>query len=165
MESGLPYAIQATKKDRQKFDVVLNIGLAPGRKHYSIESYAHRDDYVQRDVKGETMEGDTYWRDTYNSPLVLEPSFDVADVWRRWKQALLLPEEDVRPSGNAGRYLCEYIYYASMLESWRRGPEGHRRCMFLHVPGGTTEEDLKRGTKIVLALIAALVGSELMKKG
>ena len=163
VESDPLRAVQTTREDRQKFDIVLNIGLAPGRKYYSIESCAHRDNYVKKDIDGETMEGDTYWRDTYNSPLILEPSFNVPDIWRRWKQALLLTDEDVRPSSNAGRYLCEYIYYASMLESWRRDPGGIRRYMFLHVPSGTTEEDLGRGIRVVLALIAALVGSELMK--
>ena len=149
--------------DCQRFDIVLNIGLAPGRKYYSMETCAHRDGYVKKDIHGETMEGDTFWRDVYNAPPVLQPTLDIPDIWRRWKQALLLPEEDVRPSNNAGRYLCEFIFYTSMLESWRRNPNDERRFMFLHVPSGSDEEDLERGTKVALALIAAMVSSEVTK--
>ena len=157
-----PHINPSKPRDRQIFDLVLNIGLSPGRKYYSMETCAHRDGYVKKDIYDKSMEGDTFWRDIYDAPPVLRPSFDVSDIWRRWKQALLLPEEDVRPSNNAGRYLCEFIFFTSMLETWRRDPNHDRRYMFLHVPNGHDEEDLERGRKVALALIVAMVGSEMV---
>ena len=37
--------------------------------------------------------------------------------------------------------------------------QGSRPVMFLHVPGGTAEEDIARGARVALELIKALVGS------
>ncbi|KAL9124856.1 MAG: hypothetical protein Q9217_005861, partial [Psora testacea] len=155
-----PLNEKADEEAGAKYDIVIHIGLASGRGYYSIETCAHRDGYVKEDIHHQELEGDTFWRDEYGAPEVLTPSFDFVDVWRRWKQGL--PYEDVRPSINAGRYLCEFIFYASMLEFWRRG-EGER-CMFLHVPSGSSEEEMGRGRRVVLALIAAVVGSEIVKR-
>ncbi|KAL9101783.1 MAG: hypothetical protein Q9163_003002 [Psora crenata] len=163
-------------KEKPNYDIVLNIGLAPGRKYYSFETCAHRDEYVKRDIYFRDMKDDTYWRDEYDAPELLKPSFDMADVWRRWKQSLLrnehqredeqheqhdVDEEDVRPSSNAGRYICEFTFFTTLLEFWRRRQEA--RGAFLHVPCGIGETDLRRGRRVVLALMAALVGSEIAK--
>ena len=63
----------------------------------------------------------------------------------------------MRVSEDAGRYLCDFTYYTSMLQYWKRDEDGERPVVFLHVPGGTEEKDLVRGRKVVLALIRALV--------
>lgn len=61
----------------------------------------------------------------------------------------------MRVSEDAGRYLCDFTYYTSLLQYWRdRG--GERPVVFLHVPGGTEEGDLVRGRRVVVALIRAL---------
>ncbi|KAL8908418.1 MAG: hypothetical protein Q9207_000837 [Kuettlingeria erythrocarpa] len=73
-----------------RFDYILHIGMAAPRKYYTMETCAHRDGYVAKDDAGETLEGDTYWRDEYKSPEVLRPGFDVDDVWRRWKSELMV---------------------------------------------------------------------------
>ena len=141
------------------YDIVLNIGLAPGRNFYTLETRAHRDGYNKRDEDGKTLEGDTFWRIELRAPERLHTSFDAEDVWRRWKSGLM--NVDLRPSNNAGHYLCDFIYYASMLEYWRREPRGQRPCMFLHVPSGLEEEDIRRGREAALGLITALVASEM----
>lgn len=144
---------------KPKHDIVLNIGLAPGRNFYTLETLAHRDGYNKKDVDGKTLEGDTFWRIEYKAPERLHTSFDTEDVWRRWKSSLV--NEDLRPSNNAGHYLCDFTYYACMFEYWRREHGGQRPCMFLHVPSGLEEEDIGRGREVALGLIAALVSSEM----
>ncbi len=144
------------------YDIVLNVGMAPGRKFYTLETCAHRDGYNKMDVDGKTLQGDAYWEDKYGAPEILYTGFDTEDVWRRWKSGLM--SEDIRPSNNAGHYLCDFTYYASMLEYWRRDSNQMRPCMFLHVPGGYDEEDIIKGREVTLGLIAACVGSE-MKRG
>ena len=143
---------------KPKYDIVLNIGLAPGRTFYTLETLAHRDGYIKKDVDGQTLEGDTFWQREYKAPERLSTSFKTQDVWRRWKSGLV--NMDLRPSHNAGHYLCDFTYYASMLEFWRREPAGQRPCMFLHVPNGIEEEDIARGREVALGLIAAIVASE-----
>ena len=144
---------------RPKHDIILNIGLAPGRNFYTLETLAHRDGYNKRDVEGKTLEGDTFWEREYKAPEKLHTSFDTEDVWRRWKSGLV--NMDLRPSNNAGHYLCDFIYYACMLEYWRREPSEQRPCMFLHVPSGLEEEDIRRGKEAALGLITALVASDM----
>jgi hypothetical protein len=67
--------------------------------------------------------------------------------------------EDIRPSSDAGHYLCDFTYYTSLVEYWRRNPEGERPVMFFHVPGGAEEKDVERGRRVALGLIAALVAN------
>ncbi|KAG8532632.1 uncharacterized protein KY384_002509 [Bacidia gigantensis] len=134
------------------------LARAPGRKYFSIESCANRDGYVKKDIYGKTLEGDTYWHDAYDAPPTLHPSFDIQDLWTRWTQSLPNEGLNLRMSDVAGRYLCEFIFYAAMLEYWRRSPTGdNRHCMFMHVPPGVHEDEIERGRTIVLALIVAMV--------
>lgn len=62
-------------------------------------------------------------------------------------------------SSDAGNYLCEFIFYTSLVEYWRRGPPAGtaRPVMFLHVPGLASEEAVERGRVVALALVGALV--------
>ena len=145
-----------------KYDIVLHLGVASSRDYYTLETCAHRDGYDRPDVDGQSFEKDTFWRDMCNAPEVLRPTFDTTDVWRRWKSELM--DQDLRPSHDAGHYLCDFTYFASMLEYWRRDKDGKRPCMFLHVPDGHEEEDLERGRRVALGLITALVSSELQRK-
>ena len=156
------YVATKLSKELSNYDIVLNIGMAPGRHFYAMEICAHRDGYNKKDVDGKTLEADTFWQKEYNAPEMLRPSIDTEDVWRRWKAGLM--DEDLRPSNDAGHYLCDFTYYTSMVEYWRRDPKGERPCMFLHVPGGWNEENIERGRGVALELIKALVGSEMAKK-
>ena len=144
---------------KPRYDIVLNIGLAPGRNFYTLETLAHRDGYIKRDEDGKSLENDTFWRVELKAPERLHTSFDTEEVWRRWKSRLT--NLDLRPSNNAGHYLCDFTYYACMLEYWRRQPRGPRPCMFLHVPSGLEEKDIERGREVALGLIYALVASEM----
>ncbi|MCJ1306053.1 hypothetical protein MMC08_008871 [Hypocenomyce scalaris] len=143
------------------FDIVVNLGLAAKGKFYALECLAHRDGYKSEDMAGETAEGDRFWEEEYGAPEILKTGFAGEDVLKRWKRGLT--DEDVRLSSDAGRYLCDFIYYAGLVEYWRRDPEGHLPVVFLHVPGGNEEEDLERGRRVTLELIGALVDSRMAK--
>lgn len=77
-----------TAEDKPRFDFVLHIGMAAPREYFTMEMCAHRDRYLGKDEAGETMEGDTLWRDEYKAPEILRPGFDTEDVWKRWKSEL-----------------------------------------------------------------------------
>lgn len=159
----VPELLFPTDGSKANYDMVLNIGLAPGRSFYTLETLGHRDGYDRKDEDGKTLMGDTFWQREYNAPERLHTSFNTEDVWRRWKSGLM--DVDLRPSHNAGHYLCDFIYYACMLEYWRRNPNGRRPCMFLHVPNGLEDEDIERGRDVAQGLINALVASEMAEDG
>ncbi|KAL8643619.1 MAG: hypothetical protein Q9226_008236, partial [Calogaya cf. arnoldii] len=150
-------------EDRPRFDFVLHIGMAAPREYFTMETCAHRDRYLGKDEAGETMEGDTLWRDVYKAPEILRPGFDAEDVWRRWQSELT--GVDVRPSSDAGRYLCDFIYYSSLVEYWRKDPEAMAPVMFLHVPGKIEDYDIEMGRKVALGLIGAMVASARRTEG
>lgn len=163
MRKLVPELLFPTDGSKANYDMVLNIGLAPGRSFYTLETLGHRDGYDRKDEDGKTLMGDTFWQREYNAPERLHTSFNTEDVWRRWKSGLM--DVDLRPSHNAGHYLCDFIYYACMLEYWRRNPNGRRPCMFLHVPNGLEDEDIERGRDVAQGLINALVASEMAEDG
>lgn len=158
--------------------------MAPGCGFYAMETWAHRDGYTRKDVIQETMEGDAFWKQEYGAPQGLQTSFDAKDVLQKWKAELpvhrpfLLPvshksrtkltkpstapndqDQDLRISTDAGHYLCDFIYFTSLVEYWRRNPNGPRPVIFLHVPGRYENEDVERGRAVTLGLIKALATS------
>ena len=82
------------------------------------------------------------------------------NCWADW----LTPNQDldVRPSEDAGRYLCDFIYYSSLAELWKRDEE--RRVVFLHVPVESDEAAIARGREVLIELIRALVQSRKMAR-
>ncbi|CAO1597286.1 hypothetical protein XANCAGTX0491_001103 [Xanthoria calcicola] len=149
--------VDPTAEDKPRFDFVLHIGMAAPREYFTMETCAHRDRYLGKDEAGETMEADTLWRDEYKAPEILRPGFDAEDVWKRWKSDLM--GVDVRPSSDAGRYLCDFIYYTSLVEYWRKDSKAMAPVMFLHVPGNSGDYDIEMGRKVALGLIGAMVAS------
>lgn len=67
------------------FDYVFHIGLASGRDSYTLETLAHRDDYLIPDVDDSigTAISEIWKRE--DVPGSLEVGWDGADVLRRWK--------------------------------------------------------------------------------
>ena len=69
--------------DGARYDIALFIGMAVGRRHYTLETRGHRDGYLYPDDGGQTTRGHHEWRDA-GAPEVLYTDFDTGDVWRRW---------------------------------------------------------------------------------
>ncbi|KAK2624063.1 hypothetical protein QTJ16_006697 [Diplocarpon rosae] len=151
--------------DGRKIDYAIHIGMATGRNFYSVERRGHRDGYSLKDVDHELLgdeerrklEGDEWiWN---GMPEELLSSLDIDDVWDRWSSAL--PGIDVRVSENAGRYLCDFIYFSSLAHLTKK--EEERRVVFLHVPISADEEAIEDGIQVTLELIRAIVQSEQTK--
>lgn len=93
-------------------------------------------------------------------PKEIETDLNIDDVWKRWR--LALPDTDARISEDAGRYLCDFIYYSSLAELTKR--QERKRVLFLHVPVGVDEESVMKGVEITCELIRAIVASDITKK-
>jgi pyroglutamyl-peptidase len=144
----------------QDYDIVLHIGLAAGRKFFTLERQSMREPYWQKeDVTGQVFSREAtekLWPAS-NFPAVLKPTFDSQDVWLRWRDNVS-SGLDVRPSDDPGNYLCGFIYYSSMAWYMSRGSE-ERPVMFLHVPDLPSEELVAGGREVAIGLIRALVDS------
>ena len=130
---------------------MIHLGLAEERHYYSLETQAHRGLYIQHDVWDENLENDHHWQET-DVPAVLEPSFDVVKLCNELREATTY---DIRPSSEAGLFLCEFIHFTSLSEFWQRGMA--LPIIFCHVPLGSQNEDVARGADVVLAIISNLV--------
>lgn len=60
-------------------------------------------------------------------------------------------------SDDINRYLCCYIYWASLAETYLR--KKRRRVQFLHTSIEHGSEDIERVVKLVTAVIEAMVES------
>jgi len=69
---------------------------------------------------------------------------------------------DIRVSEDAGRYLCDFIYFSSLAYLAQKDEE--RPVVFLHVPVDSDEAAVETGTEVALELIRAMVQSGRMKK-
>jgi pyroglutamyl-peptidase len=111
----------------RKIDYMIHIGMASGRRYYSIERRGHRDGYVMADVNFEFL-GDTERQKTEGSnwiwaglPEEIMTDMNINDIWVRWRAEL--PNTDVRVSEDAGRYLCDFIYYSSLAHLSKKEEE------------------------------------------
>jgi len=146
----------------RKVDYMVHIGMATGRRFYSVERRGHRDGYKMKDVNGQFLEEldrqEKHWT-WAGMPDELQSSCDIDDTWRRWRVAL--PDTDIRISEDAGRYLCDFIYFSSLAHLEKHGEE--RRVVFFHVPVDVDEKSIQTGIDTVVELIRAMVQSGRMK--
>ncbi|KAH7328787.1 putative pyroglutamyl peptidase type I [Stachybotrys elegans] len=143
-----------------RIDYTIHIGMAGAHPHYQIERKGHRSGYVQPDVDGLIPDLDRYSRGKdwvwYGLPEWLETDLDMPDLLSRWKANSPIGL-DLRISDNAGRYLCEFIYYSSLSYLYKHQKE--RNVVFLHVPSDASDIAVNRGRELVLTLIRSLVES------
>ncbi|KAI0204734.1 putative pyroglutamyl peptidase type I [Astrocystis sublimbata] len=150
-----------------KIDYAIHVGMAGPQLVYQIERRGHRDGYYMPDVDGRLLEDETRHDEEgdkwiwHGAPHELCTDFDIDDVHRRWIQRS--PKNlDLRISEDAGRYLCDFIYYSSLAHLWKQGKP--RKIVFLHVPLHSDTESLQRGVELVLTLIRSIAESEWEKK-
>ena len=148
---------QESARPKPNYDIVLFLGMAAGRNYYTLETQGHRDGYKFLDVDHNLPADAEIWT-REGAPEVLHTSFDTETLHRLWRDDV--PANiDVRPSNNAGYYLCDYIYYTGLFEYWRqygKDVKATRPCMFLHVPGETEVDDIARGVTVAEGLIRAM---------
>lgn len=65
---------------------------------------------------------------------------------------------DLRISDNAGRFLCDWIYWCSLAHLVKA--HRPRKVCFFHVPASSSESALAQGRELALNLIRAIAESE-----
>ena len=71
-------------------------------------------------------------------------------------------DTDLRISEDAGRFMCDFIYYSSLSELWKL--QRPRKALFLHVPADASARNVELGRELTLNLIRAVVESETIVK-
>ncbi|KAL4973854.1 hypothetical protein BDW66DRAFT_141274 [Aspergillus desertorum] len=161
-------------------DIVIHMGIAATRNYYSIESKAHRDAYNMPDNLGRAgyEDGEKLWKDktlphvltpgrsdpatepvvkldlTSSRTNILNPHPPDNEFLKTW-QAFSPAGADIRISEDAGRYLCEFIFYTSLSLALQEGR--NRSVAFFHVPSSCRDADVEIGKEVAIALIKALV--------
>jgi len=181
VQSELPSILEdyASKHGGKRPDLTIHLGIAAKRSYYSVETLAHRDGYRIPDIDGlfgyET--GERIWK-REGLPLTLEPgpawsvsggetettpspTFEISPCppdshfLETWESFTASKDADLRISNYAGRYLCEFIFYASLALAVQ--DEKPLSVIFLHVPQYLDDESLEAGREIAVALIKTMV--------
>lgn len=171
----------AQKHNGRRPDLIVHMGIASTRGYYSVETQAHRDNYQITDIHGKIgfEDGEKLWKekglpallkpgpaktsssdesDTVASPAVSSPRivpYPAEDHFLETWKSYAPPGTDIRISEDAGRYLCEFIFYTSLSEALQEGRD--RASVFFHVPSWTDEQSLETGRQVAIALIKAMV--------
>ena len=103
-------------------DLVVHVGVSGVAEELTIETLAHNEGYKRLDVTGNTAPSQCYLK---NGCDCLATGFDVEKLCNdiNGDSCLAMAVQ----SNDAGRYLCEYIFYASLSQK--------TSCVsFIHVP-------------------------------
>ncbi|KAA1129570.1 hypothetical protein PGTUg99_030151 [Puccinia graminis f. sp. tritici] len=149
-------------------DLVIHTGIAHlPRAEFLLEKIAHREHYKSPDVDG--LVPDPSLSDSETRPASLSSSVMLDQLVERVQDQISQPIS-LKVSENAGRFLCEYIYYSSLLrfekmtnfnpeppstslfkiEADRARP---RPVLFLHVPPFLDQADITLGSHVLLDII------------
>ena len=146
--------------------------MAGPRVHYALEKIGRRDGYALPDVDDRYLDDsprdrtDPAWP-WFGVPAALESDIALDRVLERWR-ATAPAGSDLRISLDAGRYLCDFIYFSSLAHLYRKSNETggqdarykRSRVAFLHVPASASPERVEAGRVLVVELIRALVDAE-----
>lgn len=141
-------------------DLVIHVGVSDMARTITLESCGHKDDYISHDIYRE-LPCDAKCKAAERCP---EPTEQIRtqlnlakliEDFRTKKSDLHealevdISKVDVTLSCNAGRYLCEYIYFTSLcIDSGR--------CVFIHVPVIGVPYSLSELTDSLLSIIVLL---------
>uniref|UniRef100_A0A8D0E9V9 Pyroglutamyl-peptidase I like n=1 Tax=Salvator merianae TaxID=96440 RepID=A0A8D0E9V9_SALMN len=120
--------------------LMIHLGLASSSKAIILEQCGKNKFYTEPDVCGFCPEHGCCLP---KGPESIESLINMKKVWKN----VCLEEIDIIFSRDAGRYVCDYIYYFSLHC-------GNRRAAFIHVPPlskSLTPETLGRALKTIIS--------------
>lgn len=173
----------AMKPVKQPVDIFVHVGMADGWDFVSIERGAYKQGfssswwspresklgyYMIPDNEGKTVlsTGPCPWVST---PMGLSTGFEVDSLVGAVKSRLQHRRDTVRAlaeqpahmtipvaaHSEPGSYLCGFLYYESLANSWVRGRDAN--VLFCHVPGYQDDASLAQGKDALIAIIQEAV--------
>lgn len=129
--------------------VVVHVGVSGDANEVTIETCAHNLGYDRLDVSGSTTPLQCYKTDGTDC---IHTGLDAQRICQDVNESSCLAMATV--SSDAGRYLCEYIYYASLCED-------STRVVFVHVPplnSPYTAKELGHALQVVIVSMLKQLG-------
>ncbi|KAI9762222.1 MAG: TRAPP subunit [Chaenotheca gracillima] len=141
-------------------DLFVHVGVGTSLDGYKVEVRARREPYDRADVDGRTWSNGVAGADPHALPAECWADLNVSQVLDRAFKSDAKPKPSI--SDDAGLYLCEFIYFNSLVMAQRLREAGGKKVsgVFLHVPKGTTLPDIERGREVLLRLLVGLAGEE-----
>jgi len=135
--------------------LMVHMGMWVRQQSYCLESVARRDGYIHPDHRGNLPDLKDYDAGGFfdGCPAEMKPDLDIEAAVQAVQSTL--PGHKMRVSVDAGHNLCEWFYYTSMAEAFKR--KVPRNVAFVHVPAGRSNEEIKVGTEIWEEYVSALV--------
>ncbi|XP_036390891.1 pyroglutamyl-peptidase 1 [Megalops cyprinoides] len=123
--------------------LAVHLGIDPGTKAVRLEQRGKNQGYRDRDVCGFCPEGNCC---VAGGPDKVDSIIDMKSLTRLLNSSGL----DVMYSRDAGRYLCDFVYYHSLLL-------GQGRAIFIHVPASGKLAAPERLVPLLRAVIMAML--------
>ncbi|KAJ8344149.1 hypothetical protein SKAU_G00314780 [Synaphobranchus kaupii] len=123
--------------------LAIHIGIAPGSKAITLEQSGKNHGYKDKDVCGCCPDGNVC---VEGGPGKLDSVIDMKPLTRRLKDTGL----DVIYSRDAGRYLCDFVYYYSLHI-------GKGRAVFIHVPASGSLANPERLVPLLRTVIIMML--------
>ena len=141
--------------DTLKPHIALHFGVSPRTSSFRIERFAHNEMSARADAAGMVPA---------RSTIVAGGAIRLATRLPARELAGQLSDRSVRasPSGSAGRYLCNFLYYLSL--DWAERQETPCLAAFVHMPplsadgGPFSEAELLRAAELILGFLVACAG-------
>ncbi|KAI0115493.1 hypothetical protein GGR51DRAFT_503215 [Nemania sp. FL0031] len=149
------YDPTSTSGERINLQLIIHMGMRTSESNYCFEVIARKDGYVHPDNCGDLPKSSEYEDGgrLYGVPDQLRPELDIESAAQAVKDKL--PRHNTRVSTDAGHNLCEWFFFNSLAEGYRRSAPLH--VAFVHIPKGKSEDDLKTGVEILESFIGTLV--------
>ena len=125
---------------------MVHIGVASGTREIRIERRACNNEYCYPDNNGTTPVHSQCVR--HDAPDDLATLLPIDDVCARVARRTQTP---VKTSSDAGRFLCEFIYYQSLFID-------RKRTVFIHVPDIDEDFTLENLARTIQLIIYELIG-------
>ncbi|NXA36218.1 PGPIL protein, partial [Eudromia elegans] len=129
--------------------LTVHVGLAPSAKAIILEQCGKNKGYREADAGGSRPEGGCCVLD---GPEKIESAINMKTLWKNTSVEGI----DIIFSRDAGRYICDYTYYASLYY-------GKGRAAFIHVPPlsqWVTADFLGKALQIIISEMLKQCGKE-----
>ncbi|KAI0147058.1 hypothetical protein GGR57DRAFT_264705 [Xylariaceae sp. FL1272] len=147
--------VQPNTSETFDIDAMIHLGMDDGSEApFSLEKMAYKGKFEDPDVDNKTPSeedrtGGGSWE---NCPETLKTDFDVDKIYEQ--VSAQINDVEIRTSTNPGRYLCAYLYYASLAALHTRGET--KRGIFVHVPPRNESRDIEIGVGVISKVIEAI---------
>ncbi|KAI9866768.1 MAG: hypothetical protein M1813_000710 [Trichoglossum hirsutum] len=137
----------------------IHVGVHDESSSYLLEKRARKGPYTRKDVDGRSFEPGTgdekkRWE---KFPEELWTEVDVDGIL----EAMIAEREwDIESSTDAGLFLCEFIYFNSMVVARGLREDGRDlKGLFFHVPPEMSPKKIKTGQDTLVRVVKEMVGS------